>query len=111
MGRHFAEATLLKTAAALEQCVGPIIPQLAEAVSTAGQSAVQLAEAAAAADDTCQARDQLHKPVMQAPKQLHLAQDSQRRQPRPLTGLLRWHSGRKAAPQTTSTVDDSHLPA
>lgn len=110
MGCHFAEATLLKAAAALEQCIAPIIPQLAEAVSAAGQPAVQLA-GAAAADDTCLARDQLHKPVLKAPMKLQQAQTRQHRQPRPLTGLLRWHSGRKAVPQTKSTMVESLLPA
>lgn len=28
IGRHFAEATLLRAAAALEQCVQPVVPQL-----------------------------------------------------------------------------------
>jgi hypothetical protein len=67
MGCHYAEATLLKAAASLEQCVAPIVPQLAQAVSSAGQPAEQLA-GAAAADGGCPAGDQLHERVPKAPK-------------------------------------------
>jgi len=51
MGRHYAEATLLKVAAALEQRVDAPVPELARTA--------QLLRPLAASDDTSPAKDQL----------------------------------------------------